>query len=448
MLLDRLLSFFTSLRLTVFCLACALVLVFAGTLAQIHLGLYVTQTRYFHSLLVFWTPEGTNWKIPVWPGGYLIGGTLLINLIAAHIKRFTFTWKKSGLFLIHGGLILLFLGQFFTEVFQIESFMRIEEGETKNFAESARRNELAIVDVTDPNQDRVVIVPEAIVSRKGEIKDPSLPFTIKVSEYASNSRPAPAMASVAGDMHRIQATQGVGQRLSFRAAPVTYRSDDDNVSIALVDIQSPAGSLGSWTVSTWFNKDLVYLRQLIGDQFASMARAPQQFTYANRTYRIALRPVRYYKPYNLTLLKFNHKIYKGTDIPKDFSSRVRVQNPQTAEDREVLIYMNNPLRYAGETFYQGGFEQGDTVSILQVVRNPAWLTPYLSCTLVGVGLTVHFLMHLISFGKKRALNGKPPSVEPRSRRPKARRESEPEAAAVALGSNLRRSLDAIKRRST
>ena len=73
MLLDRIISFFTSLRLTVFCLACALVLVFAGTLAQIQLGLYVTQERYFHSLFVFWTPAGTNWKIPVWPGGYLLG---------------------------------------------------------------------------------------------------------------------------------------------------------------------------------------------------------------------------------------------------------------------------------------------------------------------------------------------------------------------------------------
>ena len=80
-----------------------------------------------------------------------------------------------------------------------------------------------------------------------------------------------------------------------------------------------------------------------------------------------MRPVRYYKNYSVTLMDFSHKRYKGTDIPKDFSSRIRLRNPQTAEDREVLIYMNNPLRYAGETYYQGGFEPG-TVSILQVVR--------------------------------------------------------------------------------
>jgi cytochrome c biogenesis protein ResB len=41
------------------------------------------------------------------------------------------------------------------------------------------------------------------------------------------------------------------------------------------------------------------------------------------------------------------------------------------EDREVLIYMNNPLRYAGETFYQAGFDERDErVTILQVCETP------------------------------------------------------------------------------
>jgi cytochrome c biogenesis protein ResB len=91
----------------------------------------------------------------------------------------------------------------------------------------------------------------------------------------------------------------------------------------------------------------------------------------------------------------------GTEIPKNFSSRVRLKNPDSGEDREVLIYMNNPLRYGGETYYQGGFEPGDTVSILQVVRNPSWLTPYIACVLVSIGLVVQFMYHLVGFAKKR-----------------------------------------------
>ena len=74
----------------------------------------------------------------------------------------------------------------------------------------------------------------------------------------------------------------------------------------------------------------------------------------------------------------------------------------TGEDREVLIYMNNPLRYEGETYYQSGYdERDDRITILQVVRNPSWLVPYISCTLVGIGLTIHFMMHLTRFIRRK-----------------------------------------------
>jgi hypothetical protein len=63
--------------------------------------------------------------------------------------------------------------------------------------------------------------------------------------------------------------------------------------------------------------------------------------------------------------------------------------------------MNNPLRYAGETYYQSGFDQDNRGTILQVVKNPSWLTPYLSCLLVGGGLVVQFLIHLLNFTMKR-----------------------------------------------
>jgi hypothetical protein len=65
------------------------------------------------------------------------------------------------------------------------------------------------------------------------------------------------------------------------------------------------------------------------------------------------------------------------------------------------------LRYGGYTFfqYQMGKEQladgGRGTSALQVVRNPSWITPYLGCILVGVGLLVQFLLHLTKFIARR-----------------------------------------------
>jgi cytochrome c biogenesis protein ResB len=130
--------------------------------------------------------------------------------------------------------------------------------------------------------------------------------------------------------------------------------------------------------------------------------APEAFTYQGRRYTLSLRARRYYKPFYLTLLDFTHENYPGTDIPKSFSSRVRIHRPDTGEDREVLIYMNHPLRYEGETFYQSGYDPRDpTVTILQVVRNPGWLIPYISSTLISLGLLFQFLKHLGGFLRRK-----------------------------------------------
>jgi hypothetical protein len=135
--------------------------------------------------------------------------------------------------------------------------------------------------------------------------------------------------------------------------------------------------------------------------------APQSFTFNGRTYQIALRQERYYTPYSIKLLAFNHDLYPGTDVPKNFSSKIHLTDPSTGDDRDILIYMNSPLRYHGTTYYQASFEPGDKVSILQVVRNPASLTPYIACSLVALGLLVQFLMHLFAFARKRAQQTKP-----------------------------------------
>ena len=122
---------------------------------------------------------------------------------------------------------------------------------------------------------------------------------------------------------------------------------------------------------------------------------------SGRHWKILLRTHRVYQPFTLTLLKFSHDRYAGTEIPKNFSSRLRLKTPDGRDDRDVLIYMNNPLRYAGLTFYQAGFENNDRTTILQVVRNPSWLLPYLACALMSLGLVVQFGIHLAGFVAKR-----------------------------------------------
>ena len=48
-----------------------------------------------------------------------------------------------------------------------------------------------------------------------------------------------------------------------------------------------------------------------------------------------------------------------------------------------IPFWNHPLRYQGMSFYQSGFDNNDTTTILQVVQNPSWLIPYISCALIA-----------------------------------------------------------------
>src|ERR1043166_1037301 len=100
-MLDRILKIFTSMRLTVVCLGLGVVLVFIGTLAQVDEGLYQAQARYFKSWII-----SRPLDLPIiFPGGYLLGLVLMVNLLAAHAKRFQLSRKKIGLFMIHIGIV-------------------------------------------------------------------------------------------------------------------------------------------------------------------------------------------------------------------------------------------------------------------------------------------------------------------------------------------------------
>ncbi len=371
----------SSLRLTVVCLGLGMLIVFLGTLAQVRLGIHAVQAHYFQSLVIFWSPPGAGWKIPILPGGYLLGAVLLVNLIAAHAVRFQFTKKKIGIILLHLGVILLLIGQLLTGLFARETQMRIDEGQTAGYSEAPREVELAVIDKSDPNFDQVVAIPEAVLARGGTIQNPTLPFTLQIRQFMGNTHLA--MRTQAPQAPPSLATAGVGPKIVTAEAPRTVKDNERDLSSAYIEVNGVQGSLGVWLVSN------------------ALPEA-QSLTVNGRTYELVMRQRRFYKQFALTLLDFAHDRYAGTDIPKNFSSRVRLVDLDRNENREVLISMNDPLRHRGFTFYQSGFDNNDQTTILQVVKNPAMLLPYIACGLVAAGLLVQFSMHLLGFIRKRA----------------------------------------------
>jgi hypothetical protein len=378
-MLKNLYQFFSSLKLTVACLVLGCVIVFWGTIAQVHLGLYKAQNEFFRSLFVYWTPSGSGFHVPIFPGGYFIGTVLLINLFVAHFRYYQPGKRKIGIMLIHLGVVLLLLGQMLTDYLSRESALHLRIGQTKNYSEAERAFELAVFDTTDKDSDKVVAIPCSLLVRRGEVNDPEIPFTVRVKTFYPNSL---LVQQSQPGFEPVKTTAGFGSGIWWREEPRETEMNRMDMPSATVEIVAPKASLGTFLVSAWLDR-------------------PQSFTCSGRSFELLLRQERYYLPFSLHLIEFRHDKYPGTDIPKNFSSRVRLQNLENREDREVRIFMNNPLRYAGETFYQASFDPDDHGTVLQVVHNPSWLTPYLSCVLVATGLIIQFLSHLIPFLKRR-----------------------------------------------
>ena len=225
----------------------------------------------------------------------------MVNLLCAHIKRFHFNRRKIGLLFVHAGLILLMGGFFLSEVLQIESQMRLEIGESKSYAEDSRRNELVVIDTTNPDHDSVTAIPEADLQKGGEIHPAGLPFALRVKRYLPNS--SPGRPDVRTGDEKFKAGNGIGQTSAFhRRAGHGADGRREQAGGADRGRTRARDRLGDWTVSTWLTKRPWF--RPCRNKSAALLGVPimgrRDSPWPGRTYQIALRPVRYYKPYTIT----------------------------------------------------------------------------------------------------------------------------------------------------
>lgn len=378
--LQQLLAFFGSLELTVTLLTLSILLIFFGTLAQMDQGVWTVVKDYFRSWLVwvdfqifFPRDRAVPGALP-FPGGNTLGSLLLINLMVAHAQRFKLSKQKIGLSVIHAGLILLLVGEGLTGLYADESNMSIDEGGSANYSEDNRHPELAFVDSSDAKTDLVTVVPESQLRSGKRIQSPQLPVDIQVDAYYKNSvlEKDPSGAGFrAKQAPEISGTQSAEGGIDMPTALVTL---------------FPKGSdkaLGSYTTSVWL-------------------KSSNDIEVNGKKYALNLRFERSYKPYTFYLKDFRFDRYPGTEIPKNFESTVRIVDTEHKVDREVKIWMNHPLRYRGDTFYQASYKPDESGTVLQVVKNPSWLIPYISCILVTLGLLLQFGFSLSRSLKRRA----------------------------------------------
>lgn len=307
---------------------------------------------------------------------------LLAGLVLLHSRR-------AGVVLLHGGIALLMFGEVVTGLTAVEGHMQMQEGETAGFVQDSRTVELAVVDRSHAAHDVVVAVPGARLATGGQITHGDLPFDIEVVRSMPN-----ADLRQVGQDETTLANRGVGT--SWVAEPIRPVSGTEggrtNQPAAYLTLlrKGTSQSLGTY---------------LVGLAFSNVGFA-DRVEVDGRPYDIALRYKRTYKPYTLRLLDVTKDDYPGTSIPRHYASLVHLVDSTRKVDRDVKIWMNNPLRFGGDTFYQSGYfkdpQSGQETSTLAVVTNSGRMIPYASCMIVATGLLTHFGIVLARFLGRRS----------------------------------------------
>ena len=312
--------------------------------------------------------------------------------------------KRGGIALLHFGVAMLMISELQVGLLAKENMLSLVEGETSGFIRDIRERELAIITQKTDGKDQVLVIPEerllkaataapeksdeAAISPPASgqvISLPSLPFDVVVREFQRNSR---LRGLIPDDKLRTDA--GLGSFAApERLEPVTGMDDSHDQSAIYIDVVSRDGGK-------------VLQTMLVAQNVSELRGAPlaEKATVDGKDYFFYLRFQRNYKPYEVKLVDVSRTNYVGTATPRDYRSEIEITNPNDGSTDKFTLWMNNPLRYKGETFYQSGFqalEDGKEASTISVVNNTGWMLPYIACMIVSFGMFAQFGQTLFRF---------------------------------------------------
>lgn len=316
--------------------------------------------------------------------------------------------KRAGVVLLHGGIGLMMLNELLVGRYAVEWQVFLPEGETSNYFRDIRTTELAIITpIAGTDDDNVTVIPREILLankraneqriKAGEkplpIADSKdlLPFDVAVVDYQTN---ADVRDLKPGE--KTLATTGRGLREIVVPLEAGKGTDmESSVDMAAAYVQLTEKKTG---------KDLgTYLLSQLASEQKNAERFAERVKIGDDEHQLFIRFQRAYQPYSISLVDVRKDDYLGSDTPRNYSSDVILRDPKLGVDEKVHIKMNDPLRYAGVTFYQSGWSQimegGKPVeaTTLQVVFNRGWMIPYVACMIVATGMLAHFLIALGRF---------------------------------------------------
>ncbi|MEZ5944816.1 MAG: cytochrome c biogenesis protein CcsA [Planctomycetaceae bacterium] len=299
--------------------------------------------------------------------------------------------NRGGIVLIHAGIALIMVHEIIVGVAHTESRMQIAEGQSVNYSSDIRAVELAIVDESDRDKDEMTVIPGSRfhTGEVTEIANELLPCKVRILTYVQNSDVRNKKSLSAKDKApENPATAGIGE--NFSIVPVAQVAGTDTGG----QVDVPAAYVEFLDAKSGASIETLLVTPHYEDS--------QPVTIGDKTYQVALRFKRIYHDFWVTLNDVQKNDYKGTSNPRDYSSFVEVE--AKGGDFDQRIWMNNPMRYAGQTFYQSSYIPAGAMgggskeaTVLQVVKNRGWMAPYVACMMVVVGMIAHFGVTLLRF---------------------------------------------------
>jgi len=166
-----------------------LLLTYLGTLDQVEHGLLHAQQKYFHSFIAVHDVKGI--PLPL-PGAYLLLVLLFANVLLGMLVRMRRTWAQAGMWMVHGGILLLLVGSFVNFHFADGGYITLFEGASADYFESFEEWEVVVQGPEGKAPARTVLLPGSsfMTLRPGEaalLQLDGLPFALELSGYMPNA---------------------------------------------------------------------------------------------------------------------------------------------------------------------------------------------------------------------------------------------------------------------
>jgi cytochrome c biogenesis protein ResB len=260
---------------------------------------------------------------------------LFINLIFGLIYRFRYKTNNIGLIVAHFGFVVLLISGFLNLNFSDENFIEIYEAESSNKLQSYYDWQLVF---NSNNQKQIYDLKKINHTEDFEI--------IKIYENA-----------------QIFDTPFAGQ--IFKELP-SNKDFEKNIKAIKINYKGNEIILDGNDHNYIETKDF------------------NSFKLERKNSKL---------PFSIKLISTSRELYPGTQIAKSYESKIAVIEEDL--EREVLISMNKPFRKGLYTIYQANYgmdEDGQEFAVFAVVKNLAYLLPYISVIISSLGLCVHFIL--------------------------------------------------------